>query len=595
MAAFNTFRTDTKSPVFAYAVRKTFLTFQPSIVAVGVAIPSRIEGASPMYKINAAAKVPFKAVDSSGNGLTGLTITAKTGKDGANPTTTTNGVSESGQGWYYITLTSTEMNGEIIVLDLSASGATIAPIAIHTEADYTATRAVNLDNLNATISSRSTYSGGAVTLSSAYDAAKTAAQAGDAMTLTSGERTTLAASIWNALTSGLTTAGSIGKRIIDYLTGDAFARLGATTGASVSADIAAVQSSINGISVATNAGDLTTKQADSSVLVTGTNISGSYSNTGTNDTVYWITAPVTPAVSGFGLRQRLEFDLPLGRTPVGIQVRGYFNGSGQAVDIYALNDRTGAYDKLTNASTDLASRNSDALYAIPLPRDYADDSGGVYNIVTLEFRSTSVNTAHRLRIDQILVAHVAEDVATTSTAPTAEQIWSYVKRELTTPGAEPVTVPTAAEIRAEIDANSTQLAAVKGKTDNLPSDPADASAIAGSFSTVNTTLATIAGYVDNEVALIKAKTDLIPASPAAVSDIPSAATVAADVLAALNATTGTRTLGQHLQAQSAVLAGETTGAGTGHIVFTDGAVTVEADVPLPGVVGDRQNVTISGV
>ena len=42
-------------------------------------------------------------------------------------------------------------------------------------------------------------------------------KAGDAMALTSGERTTLAASIWNALTSGITTTGSIGKLIVDNL------------------------------------------------------------------------------------------------------------------------------------------------------------------------------------------------------------------------------------------------------------------------------------------------------------------------------------------------------------------------------------------
>lgn len=46
--------------------------------------------------------------------------------------------------------------------------------------------------------------------------------------------------IWNALTSGMSTAGSIGKRITDYLTGDIYARLGAPEGASVSADIAAL-------------------------------------------------------------------------------------------------------------------------------------------------------------------------------------------------------------------------------------------------------------------------------------------------------------------------------------------------------------------
>lgn len=57
----------------------------------------------------------------------------------------------------------------------------------------------------------------AKTLTSDYDAAKTAAQAGDAMTLTAGERTTLVAAVWNALTSGLTTVGSIGKLIVQKL------------------------------------------------------------------------------------------------------------------------------------------------------------------------------------------------------------------------------------------------------------------------------------------------------------------------------------------------------------------------------------------
>ena len=60
----------------------------------------------------------------------------------------------------------------------------------------------------------------------------------------------------------------------------------------------------------------------------------------------------------------------------------------------------------------------------------------------------------------------------------------------------------------------TEVAAIKAKTDNLPSDPADASDIATSFGTVNSTLSTIASYVDTEVAAIKAKTDLIAAFPA---------------------------------------------------------------------------------
>ena len=44
-------------------------------------------------------------------------------------------------------------------------------------------------------------------------------KAGDAMALTSGERTTLAAAIWNALTSGMTTVGSLGKKLADWVVG----------------------------------------------------------------------------------------------------------------------------------------------------------------------------------------------------------------------------------------------------------------------------------------------------------------------------------------------------------------------------------------
>ncbi len=47
--------------------------------------------------------------------------------------------------------------------------------------------------------------------------------------------------IWDALSAALTTANSIGKRLVDNLTGDIYARIGAPAGASVSADIAAVK------------------------------------------------------------------------------------------------------------------------------------------------------------------------------------------------------------------------------------------------------------------------------------------------------------------------------------------------------------------
>jgi hypothetical protein len=59
--------------------------------------------------------------------------------------------------------------------------------------------------------------------------------------------------IFDCATSLLTTAGSIGKRIVDFLTGDAYARLGAPAGASTAADIAAVLAKTPDASHYTNA------------------------------------------------------------------------------------------------------------------------------------------------------------------------------------------------------------------------------------------------------------------------------------------------------------------------------------------------------
>lgn len=77
---------------------------------------------------------------------------------------------------------------------------------------------------------------------------------------------------------------------------------------------------------------------------------------------------------------------------------------------------------------------------------------------------------------------------------------------------------TATAIGVIDDFLDTEVAAIKAKTDNLPSDPADASDIASSFTTVNTKLDTIDDFLDTEIAAIKAKTDNLPATPAATGD-----------------------------------------------------------------------------
>jgi hypothetical protein len=88
MSSFARYLTDTRAAIYRRATvgpgQRRFSTYTPSLVVVSGVIPQRIEGASPMYKRNAAAKIPFKAVDASNTGATLLTITSKTAKDGAN-------------------------------------------------------------------------------------------------------------------------------------------------------------------------------------------------------------------------------------------------------------------------------------------------------------------------------------------------------------------------------------------------------------------------------------------------------------------------------------------------------------------------------
>lgn len=74
------------------------------------------------------------------------------------------------------------------------------------------------------------------------------------------------------------------------------------------------------------------------------------------------------------------------------------------------------------------------------------------------------------------------------------------------PDSETIDGKTALNVIGQFGLDMNNVAAVKAKTDNLPSDPADASDIASAFSTVNGTLSTIAGYVDTEVATIVTQT-----------------------------------------------------------------------------------------
>jgi hypothetical protein len=200
-------------------------------------------------KLSTQVTITVLLVDSSDHvtgktGLSaGLTITAsKAGTYSATPITPT--VAEldatNAKGLYSLILTTTHTNtlGELL-LHITASGADPADYWFQVST-YIPGEAATLQAdqaVNATKFAGQTITAAAgVTLPSSV-ASPTNITAATGVVLSSAG----VQAIWDALTSALTTVGSIGKRLVDNLTGDIYARLGAPAGASISADVAAVK------------------------------------------------------------------------------------------------------------------------------------------------------------------------------------------------------------------------------------------------------------------------------------------------------------------------------------------------------------------
>jgi len=80
----------------------------------------------------AFANFPFTMVDSSGDPLTGLTVTATRRVDGGAFAACANSVTEVGNGWYTIDLAAADLNGTIIALRFTAATAQDRNIVIKT-------------------------------------------------------------------------------------------------------------------------------------------------------------------------------------------------------------------------------------------------------------------------------------------------------------------------------------------------------------------------------------------------------------------------------------------------------------------------------
>jgi hypothetical protein len=182
----------------------------------------------------------------------------------------------------------------------------------------------------------------------------------------------------------------------------------------------ATYDSLNKIKGAVVAGVAQTIQATSNVETTGTLIGGTYASTYLSNGAYYTTAPVTPAVGGFGLNVYLGFAVATGQYINSVTIRGYYNGNAaRNVNVYAYNWISLGWDQLSDSTTRMNHATANQLYTYTLLSSHQKADG----TVRIGFMSTSTTTSDRVYIDQCLV-----NVATAGAS--AADIAEAVKQKL---------------------------------------------------------------------------------------------------------------------------------------------------------------------
>lgn len=455
--------------------------------------------AKPVPQKNVAYRVTFPILDADGDLVTGATgLDSEISKDAGTFADCTNEATEiaTSSGMYYLDLTSTEMNADCvcIIVKTSSSGAKTTPIILYPEeagdirvnvtqfGGSNGTFSSGRPEVNMTHAAGTAWASGAIVsgafASGAIGAGAIATDAIGAAELAPDAVTEIAGGVWDLATTGHTTASTFGaqlKTLLDtiasYLdteiaaiktktdsltftvagdldvnvqswkdstapamTGDAFARLGAPAGASVSADIAAVQADTDNIQTRIPAA-LVSGRIDASV--------GAMANG-----VLTAAAIATDAIDADALAA---------------------SGVAEIADGVWDEATSGHSTGGTTGAAIIAAGSAGDPWSSSLPGAYTAGSAGY--IIGNNLDAAVSSRASQSSVDTI------------------------------------------------DDFLDTEIAAIKAKTDNLPSDPADASDISTAFSGVTSTLSTIAGYLDTEIAAIKAKTDNLPSDPADASVI----------------------------------------------------------------------------
>lgn len=302
--------------------------------------------------------------------------------------------------------------------------------------------------------------------------------------------------VWSVLTSGMGTVGSIGKRIVDYLTGDAFARIGPNgsglTDLATAAALATAQGDLTTLTgrltaaragyldnlnvggpVASNADMLALNQSASRRILLTT--VGQYERPESGSTVYTIEART---FDGDGAATNADVDPTLTGT-------GQTSGS-LAANIGAIsNPATGVYRWTYTVAA--------AATVEPVRFDV----------------SATMGTAFTLSV----YSQVVDFVAATWTSTDASNLTAIFNKLPSRGYLTGSTAASGAIVTADVGLATgnldTQFSTITAKTNNLPSDPADQSAVEAAITAATSPLATAAAAAAAKAILDKIDTGLV--------------------------------------------------------------------------------------
>ena len=310
-------------------------------------------------------------------------------------------------------------------------------------------------------------------------------------------------------------AAQLGVNVVNWkgsaaaaMTGDAYARLGAPAGASVSADVAAVKVDTAAVKAKTDNLPASPAAVGSAMQLAAGAVNAAAIATDAIDGDAIAASAVTEIQSGLATAAALS------------TVAGYIDTEVASI-LAAVDTEVGAIKGVTD-KLDTAVELDGATYRFTTNAlEQAPAGGG---------GATAADIADAVW-DELVADHagVGSTGAALAAAGGSGDPWATAL-----PGA--YGAGTAGKligdnVNAPIGTVDTVVDAIKAKTDNLPSDPADQSAVEAAITAahsttngkidavddfVDTEVAAILTAVDTEVAAIKAKTDNLPASPAAV-------------------------------------------------------------------------------